>query len=107
MRQACERHTSAHTLTCTPHIVAHTTHTAGANLTCTAIYHTLKAYYDKYGHFPPKLHVQVDNTCKDNKNNTVMAFMALLVQQAIFTEVEMHFLLVGHTHIDLDGTFGT
>lgn len=76
-------------------------------MTCTAIYHTLLEYWNKYEHFPRALHIQVDNTCKDNKNNVVMAFCALLVRFGLFEDVEVHFLLVGHTHIDLDGTFGT
>jgi hypothetical protein len=52
------------------------------------------------------LRVQLDNTTKENKNNYMLGYLAMLVQTAVFTVVELHFLPVGHTHNDLDGVFG-
>ena len=51
-----------------------------------------------------KLCLQVDN-CGNNKNQTVIAFCALLVATDMFTEVDLDFLLVGHTHVLIDQWF--
>jgi hypothetical protein len=55
---------------------------------------------------PPILHVQLDNCWKDNKSRYVFCFWSLLVAKGIFQEVFVSFLLVGHTHEDIDATFG-
>jgi hypothetical protein len=55
---------------------------------------------------PPILHVQLDNCWKDNKSRYVFCFWSLLVAKSIFEEVFVSFLLVGHTHEDIDATFG-
>ena len=36
---------------------------------------------------PEKLYVQLDNCGRENKNQFVLAFLALLVQEGVFTEV--------------------
>ena len=51
------------------------------------------------------LHLQLDNTTAENKNNTVIGLLALLVAWGKFSTVTIFFLHVGHTHNDLDGTF--
>ncbi|KAG5181961.1 hypothetical protein JKP88DRAFT_263432 [Tribonema minus] len=79
----------------------------GANLSCTVIHEVLTQYKALYGRFPPHLRLQLDNTVKDNKNHMVLAYLAMLVQLGLFTTIEVHYLLVGHTHNDVDGTFGT
>ena len=38
---------------------------------------------------PEKLYVQLDNCGRENKNQSVLAFLALLVQQGIFKEVSI------------------
>lgn len=43
---------------------------------------------------------------QSNKCKEVMGYCGLLVQLGIFEEVEVHFLLVGHTHTDIDASFG-
>ena len=55
---------------------------------------------------PPILRVQLDNCAKDNKNRYVFAYWSLLVAKGIFKEVFVFFLLVGHTHDDIDASFG-
>jgi hypothetical protein len=55
---------------------------------------------------PPILHMQLDNCWKDNKSYYVLCFWSLLVAKGIFEEVFVSFLLVGHTHEDIDTTFG-
>ena len=55
---------------------------------------------------PPILHVQMDNATGDNKNRYVFCFWSLLVAKKIFREVYVNFMLVGHTHDDIDALFG-
>jgi hypothetical protein len=54
---------------------------------------------------PRKLFLQLDNSAKDNKNKFVMAFYSLLTARHIFKEVMVGFLVVGHTHEDIDAYF--
>ena len=55
---------------------------------------------------PPILTLQLDNCSGDNKNRWVFAFCSLLVYKGIFKEVYINFLIVGHTHEDIDALFG-
>src|SRR3569623_763936 len=54
---------------------------------------------------PRYLHLQLDNTSKENKNNILNAFLLLLVANSLFDAVEVMFLRVGHTHEDVDQMF--
>ncbi|KAL3698645.1 hypothetical protein R1sor_012721 [Riccia sorocarpa] len=47
----------------------------------------------------------MDNSAKDNKNIHVHAFCSELVKLGIFETVEVNFLMVGHTHEDIDALF--
>jgi hypothetical protein len=49
--------------------------------------------------------MQLDNCWKDNKSRYVFCFWSLLVAKGIFEEVSVSFLLVEHTHEDIDATF--
>jgi hypothetical protein len=55
---------------------------------------------------PPNLNVHMDNVAWDNKNWFVFCFWSLLVPKGIFREVYVNFMLVGHTHDDIDALFG-
>ena len=55
---------------------------------------------------PPILNVQMDNAVSDNKNRYVFCFWSLLVAKCIFREVYVNFILVGHTHHDINALFG-
>ena len=55
---------------------------------------------------PPILTLQLDNASGDNKNRWVFAFCSLLVFKGVFREVYINFLMVGHTHEDIDALFG-
>jgi hypothetical protein len=55
---------------------------------------------------PPVLHFQLDNACSDNKKRYTFCFFSLLVANAVFWEVYVNFMLVGHTHEDIDALFG-
>ena len=54
---------------------------------------------------PPILLLQMDNYSSNNKNHFVFAFLSLLIARRVFDIVEVGFLLVGHTHEDIDGTY--
>ena len=55
---------------------------------------------------PPTLTLQLDNASGNNKNRWVFAFCSLLVFRGIFHEIYINFLIVGHTHEDIDALFG-
>ena len=55
---------------------------------------------------PPILNVQMDNAIGDNKNRYVFCFWSLLVANRIFREVYVNFMIVGHTHDNIDALFG-
>ena len=52
------------------------------------------------------LNLQLDNATGDNKNQFVFAFFLLLTYHGVFQEVYINFLIVGHTHDDIDALFG-
>ena len=54
---------------------------------------------------PRKLYLQLDNSAKDNRNKYLMAFLSLLTTRGVFEEIQAGFLLVGHTHEDIDVYF--
>ena len=47
----------------------------------------------------------MDNSPKDNKNQTMIAYCSDLVARGIFETVIMSFLMIGHTHEDIDACF--
>jgi CO dehydrogenase nickel-insertion accessory protein CooC1 len=49
--------------------------------------------------------LQMDNCGKDNKNWHFLAFLSLLTTKDVFEEMKLGFLIVGHTHEDIDGCF--
>ena len=49
--------------------------------------------------------VQMDNAVGDNKNKFVFGFFSTMVVKGIFDTIVVSFLLVGHTHEDIDQLF--
>ncbi|XP_066917582.1 uncharacterized protein [Clytia hemisphaerica] len=47
----------------------------------------------------------MDNCWRENKNQFLLAFFAFLVLKRIVKKVRLSYLLVGHTHEDIDSTF--
>jgi hypothetical protein len=43
---------------------------------------------------------------KDNKNYALLAYLGFLLVQDMIDHASVHYLLVGHTHNDVDGIFG-
>ncbi|KAL3688687.1 hypothetical protein R1sor_014996 [Riccia sorocarpa] len=54
---------------------------------------------------PPTLYLQLDNTVRENKNNILFAYLAMLLEKKVFTKIKLGFLLVGHTHDFVDQMF--
>ncbi|KAJ8310223.1 hypothetical protein KUTeg_012088 [Tegillarca granosa] len=54
---------------------------------------------------PEVLYLQGDNAAKDNKNVILIGFLTSLVERKIFKKVKLSFLMVGHTHEDVDQMF--
>ena len=55
---------------------------------------------------PPTLTLELNNASGDNKNRYLFAFCSLLVFKGVVREVFINFLVVGHTHQDIDALFG-
>lgn len=75
-----------------------------SNLTIECIHRTIQALR-AHGPLPPVLCVQLDNCAGTNKNLFVFSYLGWLVQQGVFEEVHVSFLMVGHTHEDIDQMF--
>lgn len=56
--------------------------------------------------FPRHLVIQSDNTVAQAKNSLVMLMLAVLVSCGYFSTAVINFLMVGHTHEDIDQLFG-
>ena len=58
-----------------------------------------------YKSLPQCLYLQLDNYASENKNHCVFEFLYLLVAMGIFKQVYVGFLMMGHTHEDVDAMF--
>ncbi|KAL3695571.1 hypothetical protein R1sor_009647 [Riccia sorocarpa] len=54
---------------------------------------------------PPNLYIQLDNSAKDNKNWAMIPFCSELVARGCCKMITMSFLVIGHTHEDVDVFF--
>ena len=82
-------------------------HTPGGANLITEILRLTLLRLDAEGKLPysdPTLYLQMDN-CSENKNQVVFAFLTDLVARSIFDEIHVGFLMVGHTHEDIDQYF--
>lgn len=95
-----------------------------SNLTIEVLQRTLSNVELRGNDLPPILDLQMDNCWRENKNRSVchspsyrfeltvsrgsfvLAWLCLLVHRGVFQEVNVNFLLVGHTHEDIDALFG-
>jgi hypothetical protein len=50
--------------------------------------------------------LQMNNCVKDNKNRYLLTFLSSLTTREVFEEVKLGFLVVDHTHEDIDKCFG-
>ena len=80
---------------------------SGSNLACTVLYLALNFMVQNGRVFGSKLHILLDGTAADNKNNTMIFFLAWLVQMDIFIEASFFCMVVGHTFSRIDQSFRT
>ena len=73
----------------------------GCNLTIECIHVALVLFSTGSRPIPRKLVLQLDNA-SDNKARAVLAYCAFLVLRGYFHSVTICFLIVGHTHVDVD-----
>ena len=73
-----------------------------SNMTIHVLVNILYMYRDN---LPDTLYLQMDNCGRENKNRFVFAFCALLVELKVFRKIKVSFLMVGHTHEDVDQMF--
>ena len=79
----------------------------GPNLSCTVLYLTLLQLVEDGRPLGAHIHVLLDNTTGDNKNNDVIFFLAWLVETRVCDEASFFCMLVGHTYSEIDRTFNT
>ncbi len=72
---------------------------------CISVLDQVKKDHYKDGTLPPVLYLQADNAT-DNKNLTMYSLCELLRDKGVFRKVKYSFLPVGHTHEDVDASFG-
>lgn len=79
---------------------------SGGNLSCTVLYLTLVAMASARP-LGACFNVLLDNTCADNKNNTVIFFLGWLVAMDVFDETSTFMMMKGHTYSRIDQAFRT
>jgi hypothetical protein len=89
----------------TPFLI-HDSQIEGGNLLWTTVFLTLNEMYSHYGFMPRELWLQLDNTGKENKNETMRAICSWLCATFKFERVTVFFLIKGYTHVIIDQIFG-
>lgn len=79
----------------------------GPNLVCTVLMLCLMAMVERGHPLGARLMLVLDNTTGENKNSTVIGFLACLVEWDWFEEAGFFSQPVGHTYNELDQSFNT
>ncbi|CAG8746619.1 11679_t:CDS:1, partial [Ambispora leptoticha] len=74
----------------------------GVNCTLSLVWHAIQ----KYNRGEKKLIVTCDNCVGQNKNNYSLFFYSWLIDRGMYEEVELNFMIPGHTKFICDGCFG-
>ncbi|CAB1119301.1 unnamed protein product [Ectocarpus sp. CCAP 1310/34] len=77
----------------------------GTNLVATALHYQFMELTLSWGHTLVDVTVHVDNTVAENMNNYFMGILAAMVGRGIMRTVTLCFMMVGHTHIQVDQIF--
>lgn len=79
----------------------------GVDLVCTQLYHQIRTIKTSQTDAAKadRLIVQVDNASGENKNKYLMCLMSMFVYFGWYRCTELHFLMVGHTHNQIDAMF--
>jgi hypothetical protein len=80
-------------------------HKHDSNQVITSVIHVIADVQRRKGRLPPTLRTQADNCTRENKNIYMFALCAALVGLEYFQKVHLCFLIVGHTHEDIDQRF--
>ena len=80
-------------------------HKHDSNQVVSTLFYVIGDVLRRKGILPPTLRIQADNYTRENKNIYMFALCAALVGLGFFKEVELSFLIVGHTHEDIDQRF--
>ena len=75
------------------------------NLIITIMQRILNQWEARPGGLPPVLYLQLDNTPRENKNNLLFTYLHMLVAKGVFKKIKVGFLIVGHTHDQIDQMF--
>jgi hypothetical protein len=67
-----------------------------ANLTVEVLMRTLKHLDAKQSTLPRKLHIQLDNCKRENKNQYVYAWCCWIITRGVFDEIQVSFLPIGN-----------
>jgi hypothetical protein len=67
--------------------------------------HVIKDVRARQGKLPPVLQIQANNYGWENKNIYMFGLYAALVVEGYFKEVQLSFLIVGHTYEDIEQRF--
>lgn len=62
---------------------------------------------DNGGGLPRYLFLQLEKCWRENKNRFLMSYLECLISWNVLQTIEVGFLLIGHTHSDIDQTFST
>lgn len=77
----------------------------GTNLVATALYEQFMELTVEWGEPLGDVVMQVDNTVAENKNNFLLGTLAAMVARGIMRSATLAFMMVGHTHIEIDQIF--
>eukprot|EP00904_Undaria_pinnatifida_P006121 jgi/Undpi1/2639/HiC_scaffold_13.g06018.m1 len=78
----------------------------GSNLVCTALFIQFTELWHKFqNNRMGDVVIQMDNTVSENKNNYIMGFLAAMIARGVMRSVTLCFMMVGHTHIQIDQIF--
>jgi hypothetical protein len=82
-------------------------HKHDSNQVVTSIMKVLQDVKHRRGKLAPVLRIQADNCGRENKNVYIFGLCATLVALGFFKEIQLSFLIVGHTHEDIDQRFSS
>ena len=71
-----------------------------------AVVSMLHHYFEHHSGHEPEYHLHADNCVGQNKNRTVVSYLAWRVITGLNKKITLSFMLVGHTRCFVDGNFG-
>ena len=77
----------------------------GTNVVLDVLIRYLRDIKDSGANLPRKIYIQLDNTCKQNKNKFLIGILGFLVFLDVHDKILVCFLPKGHTHEDIDQLF--